>query len=62
MRTGTQLSLKGAQQPPHFSAHVDCGQTVVHLSIATAKLLCVDVGLAIDSYTGKYLELMCFSF
>jgi len=23
---------KGAQQPPHFSAYVCCGQTVAHLS------------------------------
>ena len=24
---GTQLPQKGTQQPPHFSAHVCCGQT-----------------------------------
>jgi len=29
----TQLPpKKGSQPPPHFSAHVYCGQTVAHLS------------------------------
>jgi len=33
---------KGAQQPPHFSAHVYCGQTVTHLSNCWA-LVCLFV-------------------
>jgi len=43
---GTQFSLqKGAQQPPpHFSAHVCCGQTVAHLSSCWALVfLCASM-------------------
>jgi len=32
--------LKGAQQLPHFSAHVYCGQTVAHLSNCCALVNC----------------------
>jgi len=41
---GTQLPpWNGAQQPPHFSVHVYCGQTVAHLSNCWAVVMHVFV-------------------
>jgi len=63
VRWGPSFSLpEGAQPPPHFSAHVYCGQTVAYLSYCWALLsdilklkLTITLGLKLCGYWYFYI-------
>jgi len=55
---GTQLPQKGTQQPPHFSAHVYCGQTARWIKMPLGTEIGLDPGhIVLDEDPGPLTKM-----